>query len=50
MSNADRIDIDIFKVVTRAIAESDNLATMTDNLVPTFGRRSGYQGLQSFCL
>lgn len=32
MSNADKIDIDIFKVVTRAIAESDNLGIMTDHL------------------
>ncbi len=28
----DRIDIDIFKVVTRAIATSDNLMTMSDSL------------------
>jgi signal transduction protein with GAF and PtsI domain len=32
MSNEDRINIDIFKVVTKAIAESDNLDIMANHL------------------
>ena len=32
MSSEDKINIDIFKVVTRAIAESDNLGIMTNHL------------------
>ena len=32
MAIQDRIDIDIFKVVTHAIAASDNLENMTDQL------------------
>lgn len=32
MSTEDKINIDIFKVVTKAIAESENLETMTNHL------------------
>ena len=46
----DRIDIDIFKVVTRAIAESDSLDTMTTYLSQLLTGALGIKGSAVFVL
>jgi len=50
MSTEDRIDIDIFKVVTRAVAESDNLIVMANHLSQLLVGTLGIKGCSIFIL
>ena len=48
MGIEDRIDVDIFKVVTRAIAESDNLIVMASHLSQLLVGTLGIKGCAIF--
>ncbi len=50
MNNEDRINIDIFKVVTKAIAESDNLGIMTNHLTQLLVGSLGIKACTIFAL
>jgi transcriptional regulator with GAF, ATPase, and Fis domain len=50
MSNEDRINIDIFKVVSKAIAESDNLGIMTNHLTQLLVGALGIKACTIFAL
>jgi signal transduction protein with GAF and PtsI domain len=50
MSNEDRINIDIFKVVTKAISESDNLGIMTNHLTQLLVGALGIKACTIFAL
>lgn len=50
MSAEDKINIDVFKVVTRAIAESDNLGIMANHLTQLLTATLGIKGCTMFVL
>jgi len=50
MPENDRITIDVFKAVTRAIAESDNLGLMTNHLTQLLAGVLGIKGCTLFAL
>jgi GAF domain-containing protein len=50
MTSQDRIDIDIFKVISRSIAESDNLQDMSDHLTQLLVMAMGIKGATLFVL
>ena len=50
MSSEDKINIDIFKVVTRAIAESDNMGIMADHLTQLLVAALEIKGCTIFAL
>jgi len=50
MTSQDRIDIDIFKVISRSIAESDNLQDMCDHLTQLMVGALGIKGATLFVL
>jgi signal transduction protein with GAF and PtsI domain len=50
MSNADRINRDIFRIVTKAVAESENLETMTNHLSQLLVAALGIKGCTIFAL
>lgn len=50
MTTQDRIDIDIFKVISRSIAESDNLQDMSDHLTQLLVGAMGIKGAGLFVL
>ncbi len=50
MATNERIDIDIFKVVTKAIAESDNLVIMAENLAQLLVGALEIKGCSIFAL
>jgi signal transduction protein with GAF and PtsI domain len=49
-ARTDRIDIDVFKVVTRAIAESDDLVIMANHLTQLLSGALGIKGCSIFVL
>lgn len=50
MTTQDRIDIDIFKVISRSIAESDSLQDMSDHLTQLLVGAMGIKGAGLFVL
>ena len=50
MAKADKITIDVFKVVTKAIAESDNLSVMLDHLAQLLAAALEIKGCSIFVL
>ena len=50
MGSEDKINIDIFKAVTRAIAESDNLGIMTNHLTQLLVGALGIKACTLFAL
>ena len=50
MGNAEKIDIDVFKLVTRAIAQSDNLEIMTSHLTQLLVGTLEIKGCSIFAL